>query len=463
MSEEELERLRKEVRRITAEIIRLVGSRLNLIKEIGRIKRRLDLQPTAPEVEEALRETVLNACEKHDIDKNLGMAILNLLIREGVELQIGGEGSSKGTILYELFGEAKKLDGLGKKIIHLEVGEPNYGPPEKVAEATYRALAAGYTHYTTSAGLPVLRKAVAGDLQDTYGMDVKPEQTIMTIGGKYAIYLAIKTIVGLGDEVIIFEPAWPVYRLCIEEAGGYPVAIRTRLEDAWSPDLEALEEAINPSTKMMIICNPGNPTGKIYDEGLLRKLVEIATENGLILLSDEVYTLLSFKPFKSILELTDRDFVYVNSFSKTYGMTGFRVGYAVSDEQTIRKMANMQSISVTSVPEFIQHGAVEALKCKEEADGYKKLIAERLEAACRELDGLPTRYHRPDGSFYIFPEVEVDGFDSVAFSWKLLKEKGVCVVPGTAFGDYPAFMRLSACIDIPLIKEGIRRMGDLLG
>jgi aspartate aminotransferase len=463
MSEEELERLREEVRRITEEIIHLVGTRLSLIREIGRIKRGLDIPPTAPEVEEALRETVLEACKEHNVGRKLGVAILNLLIREGVELQGGGEGASERTILYELFGEAKRLEGEGRKVIHMEVGEPDYGPPERVAEATTRALIAGYTRYTTSAGLPVLRRAVAEDLQRTHGVDVKSEQTIMTIGGKYAIYLAIKTLVSLGDEVIIFEPAWPVYRLCVEQVGGYPVTIKTRLEDAWSPDLEALEEAVNPSTRMMIISNPGNPTGKVYDEGLLRNLVETATENGLVVLSDEVYTLLSFKPFKSIFDLTDRDFVYVNSFSKTYGMTGFRVGYAVSDEETIRKMARMQSISVTSVPEFIQYGALEALKCGEEAEGYKELIAERLEAACRELDRLPTRYHRPDGAFYVFPEVEEYGFDSVAFAWRLLKEKGVCVVPGTAFGDYPTFMRLSACIGVPLIREGIGRMGDLLG
>ena len=213
---------------------------------------------------------------------------------------------------------------------------------------------------------------------------------------------------------------------------------------------------------MIIINNPNNPTGIVYGRDTVKGIVELALDHDLIILSDEVYSELAPPGFESILNYPECKSIYIQSFSKTYGMTGFRVGYAVSSPEIIRGMARLQSLTVTSVPEFIQYAALEALKCQEEAEKYRELTEKRIEVACKELDKLPVKYKRPEGAFYIFPRIEKEGFDSVPFAWKLLREKGVCVTPGTAFGKYPAHIRISIPLKEETIKEGIKKIGELL-
>jgi aspartate aminotransferase len=194
----------------------------------------------------------------------------------------------------------------------------------------------------------------------------------------------------------------------------------------------------------------------------MRGIIDLAVDHDLLILCDEVYSELAPRDFDSILNHPECRSIYIQSFSKTYGMTGFRVGFAVSSPEIIKGMANLQSLTVSSVSEFIQYACIEALKCWEDAENYRKLTQERIDVACKELNRLPVKYKRPEGAFYIFPRIEREGFDSVPFAWRLLREKGVCVTPGTGFGDYPAYLRISIPLREELIREGIGRMGEIL-
>jgi len=286
---------------------------------------------------------------------------------------------------------------------------------------------------------------------------------IVTVGGRYAVFLSIASILSPGEEAIIFEPAWPAYKDCVKSVQAKPVRISGKLESRWKPDLDALLQNINKSTKMIILNSPNNPTGKVIGNDVLERIVEIAKENDLFILSDEVYYYFAFKPFKGLLEFSDCKYVYVNSFSKAFGMTGFRVGYAISDVETVKKMVKIQNLSLTSVPEFVQYAAIKALDCMEEVGKYAEKIKKRIALLCDALDGLPVSYYKPDGGFYVFPKLRNENFDAQTFVEKLLMEKGVCVTPGTAFGEnYRNFFRICVCQPEETLLEAMKRIGDLL-
>lgn len=459
--EEGLEKLREEVRGVTEDIIHLLGERLSLVGKIYRVKEELGMPVRDHQAEERLAEAVRGACRRYGVDERLGLRVVNLLIQESLKIQEAKAGKPEQPIIYQIFGEAKRLEQRGRRIIHMEVGEPDYGPPERVREALYQALQEGRSRYTRPEGILPLREGIAEDLERRRGVKVDPDQILVTIGGKMAIYLALATLITPGDEVIVLEPGWPVHKLNVARLGGKPVVLGTELEEGWNPNLDRLASMINPATKMIVINNPHNPTGIVYEKETIKGIVDLALDHNLIILSDEVYSELAPRGFESVLNHQCKS-VYIQSFSKTYGMTGFRVGYAVSSPEIIKRMASLQSLTVTSVPEFIQYAAIEALQCWEEAEGYRELTRKRIDVACKELDGLPVSYKRPEGAFYVFPRIDREGFDSVSFAWRLLREKGVCVTPGAGFGDYPSHLRVSIPLREELIREGIRKIGEIL-
>jgi len=452
----DLEKLRDNVKQVTNDIIKLIAKRNDLVVNIGETKSKLGLSTKNIETEEKLKNSMMQICEKYGINIEFGQKILNLLVDESLRLQ-GEEKQTKQPLMYQLFAEAKRLEAEGKKIIHLEVGEPDYGPPEPVKTAINDALNKGYTRYTTPKGLIELRKKLVDRIKHENGADIDPEQIMMTVGGKFAVYASIMTLLNKGGEGIIVDPAWPVYRVCIARAGGKSIGLKTNLEDDWDLDLEELKEVISPLTKFIFINNPSNPTGKIYSKQTLKGVIDIASEKGIKVISDEVYSHLSFKPFTSVLDIDSTNIIYIQSFSKTYGMTGFRLGYILAERKMIDEMVKLQSATLTSAPEFIQYSAINALTLSEAPQEYMNITKKRVDFACKLMDDLPFSYYRPDGTFYIFPKVETKNTPNLAFD--ILKQQGVAVAPGASFGDnYKDFLRFSICLEPPLIQEAFDKI-----
>ncbi len=241
------------------------------------------------------------------------------------------------------------------------------------------------------------------------------------------------------------------------------MVIHASLEDEWSLSAESLAEAIRPNTKAVILSYPNNPTGKVISPETFRGVVELADDHGLMVISDEIYKEYSSKPCPSVLQNTPKKFVLTSSFSKTWAMTGFRIGYAVSSKDVIAKLTKMTSMAVTSVPEFIQFGAMKALDADAEVKNNVAEMERRIDAVSKGLDKIDSlEYFRPDGAMYFFVKLRKPGWNGNRFVDSLL-ERGVSVTPGLAFGDYPDFFRISLGQPRETILEGIRRMGDLLG
>jgi aspartate aminotransferase len=459
--------LRKEIEEVTVEIFRLIGKRFVLAQKLASLKKEKGLSIEDADAETKLKEVVLKKCKSYGVDSNLGLRLLNLLIEESKNLQRNiyktSEEKAAFSTPYEVFAEAKKIERTGKTLIHLEVGEPDFMPPEAVKESVADALKNNYVHYTETEGILQLREKIASVANEQFPADITPEQVIVTPGGRFAVFLGISSILSPGEEAIVFEPSWPAYKDCIKAAQAKVVIIPSKMENNWEPDLDALVSHITRFTKLIILNNPNNPTGKIIAKNVLRQIAEIAEENEVFILSDEVYSTFTFKPFKSILEFPNCKYIYVNSFSKTFGMTGFRIGYAISDVETIKKMGKIQNLCLTSVPEFIQYAAIKALDCREEAKKYAETVKERINFFCNALDKLPLCYYKPDGGFYVFPKLLNENMDAQNFIKRLLTEKGVCVTPGTAFGEeYKNFFRIAACQPKKMLQEAVERMESLL-
>jgi len=374
----DLDNLRKEIEEVTTEIFQLVGKRFALAQKVAQSKMKKGLPVEDVDAERKLKEIISKKCKAYGVDLDFGLRLLNLLIEESKNIQKDiirkTEEKASFSTPYEVFAEAKKLERTGRRLIRLDVGEPDFGPPEDVKEAVAEALKSGYAHYTETAGIPKLREKIASVNNELYHVNISPEQVIVTPGGRYAVYLGMASILSPGEEAIILEPAWPAYKDCVRAVQAKAVMVPSRLEDGWEPDLDALVERVNRLTKLIILNSPNNPTGKILGGDVLRHVVEIANEKGIYIMSDEVYANFAFKPFKSILEFQDCKFVFVDSFSKTFGMTGFRIGYTISDAETIKRMVKIQNLCLTSVPEFVQYAAIKALNCREEAKKYAKTV-----------------------------------------------------------------------------------------
>jgi aspartate aminotransferase len=456
----ELARLRGEVALKTIEIIRLIAERNSLAERIGSVKRSEGLSIDDEKVEDELLREVLREGEKRGVERQLVVKILSSLVSEAKRVQgldPGGGGASPMSVLTKVV----TLQREGKKVMRLDVGEPDFPPPAAVVEACQEALKGEKTHYTESRGIPELVEALRAYLKGKNHFDAKPEQLVVTVGGRFAVYAAIATAVKEGDSAMIIEPAWPAYKEQIEFVGGKAISVRTSLEDGWTPSVEKIEERVRPNTKAIVLNYPSNPTGKIIKPSLFREILEVANDHKLTVISDEVYDSYSFTPCPSILEGGAAKFILTSSFSKTWAMTGFRVGYAVCDRQSAEKIVRLASLMYTSVPEFIQYGAIKALDSEEEATRNRDAMRERIAVASRELDRIRgLKYYKPDGAMYVFPESREENFDSSRFAESLLNENGVSVIPGTGFGNYPNCFRISLGSPKEVIVEGIRRIGE---
>src|SRR3989304_3613038 len=420
----DIDNLRDKIDEITLEMINLLKKRTEIVKQIGTIKKDLGLSVTDEKREENLRSKVISLCTEIDIDEGIGTRFLNFLLNESIKVQT----TNKQTHL-SIFLKAKSLEQQGKKIIHMEVGEPDF------------------------------RSALAKKTSEQYGIDSKQENIIVCPGARYAVYLAITTLLNPGDEIIVFEPAWPAYKDCAVNAGIKVRTIKTTLENSWEPSVDQIKEAINSNTKMIVLNYPNNPTGKILPKKIQDQILEIVKKHNLYVLSDEIYAHYSYGDWKSVLKYNYEKSIVTQSFSKSHAMTGFRIGYAIANPEIIEKMAKLQAICLTNVSEPIQYVALRALEA--DTTNNSNIVKSRLDIVIQKANEIKLDFIKPDGAMYLFARVKKEGFDGVEFSNKLL-DHGLAVAPGEGFGDFKDFIRISACQDEKKLVEGMNILGDVL-
>lgn len=460
-SEKDLDNLRHEIQQITEEIINLISKRNQLSQKVGYIKKKNKLPVEDITVENNLTKIVKEKSEKLGINSRLSLRLLNLLLIESKNNQSNLINNVEITPL-SMIQKAKKLEKKGISIIHLESGNPDFPTDKSIINAAKESLNSGNIGYSNPVGISELRKSIALDLNKKYQLDLTKEQILITHGARFALYLAVSTNMPPGGSALFFEPAYPAYRKIIENFEGRPIAIHTNLEDNWEPNIKKIKNNYNEPPDIIILNSPSNPTGKILSNKILDEIVDYAIKNDITIISDEVYKDYAFKTCKSILEYSKCKFIFISSFSKSHSMAGFRIGYAVSSKENISHMSKLGSLALTCLPEFVQIAALKALECQDYVNKNAELIQSRATFLGNLLDNMGIDYYHPDGGFYIFLMINKPEFNSELFALNLLKKHHVSLVPGTAFGDYNKFLRISLCQPKEKLKEAMERMENAI-
>ena len=362
--------------------------------------------------------------------------------------------------------KAKAMKSEGIDVCGFGAGEPDFDTPDHIKAAAIAALEAGFTKYTPSGGLPELRQAIAEKLEADNQLKYRPSQIVVSSGAKHSCYNAILATCQAGDEVLIPSPYWVSYPDMVRLAGAEPVIVPTTERNGWKMRASDFENAMTPRTKMLILNSPGNPTGSVYSREELEGIVEVAAEEDIYILSDEIYEKLVYDDVKhvSIASLSQEAYdltITVNGFSKAYAMTGWRLGYMAAPEAVAKAVDNIQSHSTSHPCSFAQRGAVAALK------GDQQPLADMREEFSMRRDYMYDRITkipnitavRPQGAFYILVNISQLGLSSQNFADRLLSKANVAVVPGIAFGD-DRTVRLSYATSIDVIKKGLDRFQD---
>ena len=352
--------------------------------------------------------------------------------------------------------------------ISLGVGEPDFDTPWHIREEGIRSLKAGKTFYTSNAGLMPLRQEISRYIEDRMQLTYDPASDIMvTVGGSEAIDIAFRTVLEPGDEVIIPEPAFVSYVPCVQLAGGVPVTIPLKAENAFRLKPRELEAAITPKTKVLLLSYPNNPTGAIMEKEDLEALLGIIEKHDLLVISDEIYSELTYNSrHVSIASLPGmrKRCVVINGFSKSYAMTGWRLGYALAPKEIMEQMVKLHQFAIMSSPTTSQYAAVSALK-NGNSDVMEMRLAydQRRRFLLHEMERLQIPCFEPRGAFYIFPDISEFGMSSEEFATELLREEKVAVVPGSAFGDCgEGFIRISYAYSIEELKAALARIEAFL-
>jgi aspartate/methionine/tyrosine aminotransferase len=341
---------------------------------------------------------------------------------------------------FEAAARARALEATGRSVIHLEIGEPDFDTPANVREAAKRALDAGATHYPPFAGIPDLRKAIADDAAARKGFPVDPANVFVTVGGKGVMVYALFAVVDPGDEVIVPDPGYPIYESITSFLGATPVPIPIRMEHDFRLDVDELASLITPKTKMLVINSPANPTGGVLTRGDIERIAELAIRHDLVVLADEIYGRILYDgaehvSIASLPGMPERT-VVLDGFSKTFAMTGWRMGYAIVPPWLAQAYGQLIINTISGVATFAQHGAIEALRGPQaEVEAMVAEFRARRDLIVDGLNAIPgIRCLRPSGAFYVFPEISATGLTGAQLADRLLQETGVCVLAGTAFG-----------------------------
>ncbi len=365
---------------------------------------------------------------------------------------------------FEVLARARALERQGKDIVHLEIGEPDFDTPAHIREAAKRALDGGATHYGPAAGLPELREAIAKDVGATRNIPVTPEEIVVTPGAKPIMYFVITALVNPGDEVIYPNPGFPIYESVINFVGGVPVPIPLREESGFGFDLDVFERSASSRTKLIIINSPQNPTGGVLEPDQLGRIAEIAKRYRIPVLADEIYKSFLYEgEFASITRFPGmKDLVIIlDGFSKSYAMTGWRLGYGVMPEVLAEHVTRLMVNSNSCTASFTQLAGIAALQGDQTP--VAKMVAEfrrRRDLIVEGLNRLPgVSCRSPRGAFYVFPNVTALRRPSAEVAEALLKEAGVAALGGTAFGQYgEGYLRLSYANSEANLRKALERM-----
>lgn len=370
---------------------------------------------------------------------------------------------------YSVLGRALQMEKEGREIIHFEIGQPDFPTFENICEAGVEAIRRGKTRYTPPAGMMELREAIAEDAGRRRGISISPQEVVISPGGKPNLFFPTLALVEEGDEVIYPDPGFPTYQAMIQVAGGIPVPVPLLEENDFSFDLEVFDRLINPRTKLIILNSPSNPTGGVLDEKSLQHIAEQAQRYDCWVMSDEIYARLVYDggtaPSIAALPGMKERTILVDGFSKTYSMTGWRLGYGIMPLALAQQVELLLTHSIGATAHFTQYAGLEAIRGPQEAvDAMVAEFQRRREVMVNGLNGIPGfRCRKPQGAFYAFPNIRATGMSSAELADFLLEKAGVALLPGTAFGQYgEGFLRLSYATSVEKIEEGLRRIGEVL-
>lgn len=369
---------------------------------------------------------------------------------------------------FEVLSKANKMESEGREIIHLEIGEPDFDTPRNIIDAAIKALNEGFTHYGPSAGLPETRKVFADFISKDRGVDIGPENIVVTPGAKPILFFSILALVDAGDEVIYPNPGFPIYESVINFVGAKPVPIPLREEKEFSFDLDEMKDLVNEKTKLIILNSPHNPTGGSLTSDDMKGIAELAVEYDAWILSDEVYSKMVYDgdhvSIYDYPEVMDRT-ILLEGHSKTYAMTGWRLGYASMPEELAAQIAKIQTNSNSCTSTFIQKAGIEAITGPQ--DESQKMMAEfkaRRDMFVEGLNEIPGfKCLKPKGAFYVFPNITGTGKKSKEIEEYLLDEAGVAGLSGTSFGSYGEdYLRFSYANSQKNLKRALELIKEVL-
>ncbi len=364
-------------------------------------------------------------------------------------------------VFEEVIGREKR----GEKIIHLEIGRPDFDTPVHIKESAKKALDEGKVHYSSNYGIPELREAIAQKLKQENGLSFDPTEIIITVGTTESIFMSMMALLNPGDEVLVPDPCWVTYFYGARLAGAVPISVPIREENDFNPCADDYRSRITPRTRMIILNTPNNPTGSVCPESVLGELAQLAQEKDLFVLSDEIYEKIIYDGERHIsigsLPGMRKRTITVNGFSKIYSMTGWRLGYAAADKEWISAMIRIHQYTTSCATTFVQWGGITALRGSQiEAEGMVREFDRRrnlVYGALKEMPGI--HVVKPKGAFYIFPNIKVFGKTPEEMTQYLLEEARISVVPGTTLGEFGKdFIRISYANSYQNLRMAMEKM-----
>jgi aspartate aminotransferase len=461
-----LEDYRMKIRETDKQILSLIKERLAIGGHVADIKHGKGLPTIDPDAEKATMDSLTQFGAELGLNRSFARRLGELLIEETVRVEDTAQPQrSRDQLGKEIFELTQKLKSQGTKVTQFEIGEPNFPAPPQVIRGLSSAFRKkkSIIGYGPAAGLPELREALAAELNRRHGAEIDADQVLITPGGRFSTFATITSFVSSLERVVIPQPIWPAYEECVNFVKGRVIPLNSSFENHWDIDLTTLESELKKGSKVLILNSPCNPTGRVIGKEKFEQIVDIAAKYNTMILSDEVYDRYVRSPAPSILDSGYDNFVYVNSFSKQFGMTGWRIAYLITTKSNAMRIRRVLQTAITCVPEFIQNAALIAIKrARAEAQRNVKAIMKKVDFTCRELDKIDVSFHKPEGAFYVFPKANKPNFDSVKFAKRLLEEYHVSITPGLTFGDYPEFFRLAVSLPRPQIPNAIKAIGKAI-